>query len=54
MTDPSVPANTRLRLSQRERVDELVEDGEFDSRTAAVRKAVDDLLEEYEETETDT
>lgn len=50
MTDPTVPANVRLRLSQRDRLDELADEDEFDSRTAAVQEAVDELLAEYDDT----
>lgn len=48
MTDPTVPANVRLRLSQRDDLDALADAGVFDSRTAAVQQAVDELLDEHE------
>lgn len=49
MTDPTAPANVRLRLSQRDDLDALAEAGVFDSRTAAVQQAVDELLDEHED-----
>jgi len=54
MSDPNVPANVRLRLSQREALDGLVEDGKIDSRTDGVQIAVEALLDNPEEFLEDT
>lgn len=40
MSNPTVPANVRLPLSDREELDELADDGTIDSRTDGVQIAV--------------